>query len=95
MQAPRHSDGELHHPLQRAIDGSPRQRAQKDRLTQWQDAPSPAKANGLPSPLRTGIEALSGMDMGDVTVHRNSSKPAQLNALAYAQGNDIHLGPAL
>ncbi|GLQ87799.1 hypothetical protein GCM10007898_13670 [Dyella flagellata] len=32
------------------------------------------------------------MDMGDVVVHRNSTKPAQLNALAYAQGNDIHLG---
>ena len=28
-----------------------------------------------------------------VKVHRNSSKPAQLNALAYAQGSDIHLAP--
>jgi hypothetical protein len=36
---------------------------------------------------------MSGMDMSDVRVHRNSHKPAQLNALAYAQGNDIHLGP--
>jgi hypothetical protein len=26
-------------------------------------------------------------------VHYNSSQPAQLNALAYAQGSDIHLGP--
>ncbi|MFK2898732.1 DUF4157 domain-containing protein [Dyella jejuensis] len=33
------------------------------------------------------------MDMSEVAVHRNSSRPAQLNALAYAQGNDIHLGP--
>ncbi len=30
--------------------------------------------------------------MSDVVVHRNSAKPAQLNALAYAQGNEIHLG---
>lgn len=48
---------------------------------------------GLPMQLRAGIEALSGMDMSGVRVHRNSSQPAQLNALAYAQGNDIHLGP--
>ena len=31
--------------------------------------------------------------MSDVTVHKNSDKPAQLNAHAYAQGTDIHLGP--
>jgi hypothetical protein len=30
--------------------------------------------------------------MSGVRVHRNSGKPAQLNALAYAQGSDIHLG---
>jgi hypothetical protein len=48
---------------------------------------------GMPASLKTGIESLSGMDMSDVRVHRNSSQPAQLNALAYAQGNDIHLGP--
>jgi len=47
---------------------------------------------GLPDQLKAGIESLSGMDMSDVHVHKNSSKPAQLNALAYAQGNDIHLG---
>ncbi len=51
-----------------------------------------AKRNGLPEQLKTGIESLSGMDMSDVTVHKNSSKPAQLNALAYAQGSEIHLG---
>jgi hypothetical protein len=48
---------------------------------------------GMPSQLRAGIESLSGMDMSDVRVHRNSGNPAQLNALAYAQGKDIHLGP--
>ena len=30
--------------------------------------------------------------MDNVKVHYNSSKPAQLNALAYAQGTDIHVG---
>ena len=31
--------------------------------------------------------------MDDVKVHYNSSKPAQLQAHAYAQGTDIHLAP--
>jgi len=31
--------------------------------------------------------------MSGVRVHRNSSKPAALQAHAYAQGQDIHLGP--
>jgi hypothetical protein len=48
---------------------------------------------GMPDNLKSGVENLSGMDMSDVKVHYNSSHPAQLNALAYAQGNDIHLGP--
>ena len=47
---------------------------------------------GLPDNLKSGIESLSGMDISDVRVHYNSPKPAQLNAHAYAQGSDIHLG---
>ena len=31
--------------------------------------------------------------MDDVRVHKNSDKPAQLNAHAYAQGTEIHLAP--
>lgn len=51
------------------------------------------KANntGLPNQLKSGIENLSGHSMDDVKVHYNSSKPAQLNAHAYAQGTDIHI----
>lgn len=48
---------------------------------------------GLPDNLKTGIENLSGYSMDDVKVHYNSDKPAQLNALAYAQGADIHVAP--
>jgi hypothetical protein len=48
---------------------------------------------GLPDGLKNGLEATSGFDLNDVRVHYNSSRPAQLNAFAYAQGNDIHLGP--
>ena len=47
---------------------------------------------GLPDNLKTGMENLSGMSLDDVKVHRNSDKPAQLQAHAYAQGADIHLG---
>ncbi|WP_299243395.1 DUF4157 domain-containing protein [uncultured Aquimarina sp.] len=48
---------------------------------------------GLPDNLKSGIENLSGYSMDDVNVHYNSSKPAQLQAHAYAQGTDIHLAP--
>jgi len=47
---------------------------------------------GLPDNLKSGIENISGYAMDDVKVHYNSTKPAQLNAHAYAQGTDIHLG---
>ncbi len=48
---------------------------------------------GLPDNLKAGIESLSGLTMDDVRVRYNSSKPAQLQALAYAQGTEIHVGP--
>jgi hypothetical protein len=48
---------------------------------------------GLPDQLKSGIENLSGHSMNDVKVHYNSSQPAQLNAHAYAQGNQIHIAP--
>ncbi len=43
--------------------------------------------------LRDGLEKLSGVDLSDVKVHQNSSKPQQVGALAYTQGNDIHIAP--
>jgi hypothetical protein len=53
------------------------------------------KANntGLPDNLKSGIETISGYSMDDVKVHYNSDKPAQLQALAYAQGSNIHIAP--
>jgi Domain of unknown function (DUF4157) len=58
-------------------------------------APRPAspKSNngGLPSDLVSGFAASTGHDLSDVNVVRNSDKPSQVGALAYAQGNDIHL----
>ncbi|MFT4757768.1 MAG: hypothetical protein ACI91R_002425 [Vicingaceae bacterium] len=59
-----------------------------------QQQPIQKKENntGLPDNLKTGMENLSGMSLDDVKVHHNSDKPAQLQAHAYAQGTDIHLG---
>jgi hypothetical protein len=48
---------------------------------------------GMPDGLKSGLEALSGMDLSEVRVHRNSPKPAQLNALAYTQGREIYVAP--
>ncbi|MDP2143451.1 MAG: DUF4157 domain-containing protein [Gallionella sp.] len=66
----------------------------QESVAQLKEEPA-AKSNntGLPDNLKSGIESLSGMSMDDVKVHYNSSQPAQLNALAYAQGADIHVAP--
>jgi hypothetical protein len=52
-----------------------------------------ANTTGLPDNLKSRVENLSGIDISDVKVHYNSDKPAQLQALAYAQGTDIYVGP--
>ncbi|WP_233079895.1 eCIS core domain-containing protein [Rheinheimera soli] len=64
-----------------------------NRAVQLVQNPSPKPNNtGLPNQLKAGIESLSGLSMDHVKVHYNSAKPAQLNAHAYAQGSEIHLG---
>lgn len=75
---------------------SPIQRLQAglESATSAQPAPPavPApNATGLPDTLKSGIESLSGMSLDQVQVHYNSPQPARLNALAYAQGDQIHL----
>ena len=66
-----------------AVQTKPIQRAE--------DTASSGGKSGLPGPLKSGIESLSGLSMDGVQVHRNSDKPGQVGAHAYAQGNDIHL----
>jgi hypothetical protein len=67
--------------------------AMADNYSAQQQNPIQKKENntGLPDNLKSGIENLSGYSMDDVKVHRNSDKPTQLQAHAYAQGTDIHL----
>jgi hypothetical protein len=54
---------------------------------------APDNTTGMPDNLKTNMESMSGISLADVKVHFNSSKPAQLQAHAYAQGADIHIAP--
>jgi hypothetical protein len=65
----------------------------RQQPVQRRAAPEAEKRTGLPAPLKAGIEALSGHAMDDVKVHASSSKPAELQALAYTRGTDIYIGP--
>ena len=48
---------------------------------------------GIPTSMKNRYEAASGLSFDDVRIHYNSAKPAQLQALAYTQGNQVHIGP--
>lgn len=85
-------------PLQGRFDTAQRLEDEEEPLQAQADAGPAMSGNvtaagpgGLPARLRSGIEALSGMDMSDVQVHTASSKPAEINALAYTQGDEIHV----
>ena len=53
--------------------------------------PAPGK-DLLPS-LAAIVKSISGADTSSIKVHYNSSDQAAVDAHAYAQGTDIHLGP--
>jgi len=74
---------------------APAQRMERSRAASpaTESRPAPTNRTGLPDALKTGVEALSGLAMDEVRVHRNSSEPAKLGALAYTRGSNIHLGP--
>lgn len=86
--------------LQGRFEPAQRQEEEEEPLQARADAgPAPGgsvavqRPGGMPAGLRSGIEALSGMDLSDVQVHTGSSKPAEIHALAYTQGNEIHVAP--
>lgn len=66
---------------------------QKNALPEEEPLQKRSNNTGMPDNLKSGIETLSGYSMDSVNVHYNSPKPAQLQALAYAQGTDIHVAP--
>ena len=51
----------------------------------------PKNETALPDGLKENVEKLSGLSLDDVRVHYNSSKPEELDALAYTQGTDIYV----
>lgn len=56
-------------------------------------ADQPDQPTGLPTSVKAGAEQLSGLSLDDVHVHYHSPYPDKLDALAYAQGTDIYVGP--
>jgi hypothetical protein len=88
-----------------AIRNSPRAVAQRRQLDSLFPQSTEESRNGrtgevlrsnstaMPDRLKAGIESLGGMSLDNVRVHYDSPQPAQLNALAYAKGHDIHLAP--
>lgn len=74
--------------LQRACD-----ECEDLRMSDSESAPPPTFISSLPIRLKSGVEALSGIAMDSVKVHYNSPEPAQVQALAYTQGTDIHVAP--
>lgn len=48
---------------------------------------------GMPDDLKADVENLSGIDMSDVRGYYNLDKPAEVGALAYTQGTNIHVAP--
>ncbi len=65
----------------------------QNQSAQRQVEPDKENQTGLPDKLKAGIESLSGMAMDDVKVQYNSSKPAEVQALAHTQGSIIYIGP--
>jgi len=83
-------------PLQGKADPLQAQGLEEEEPLQGKTAPVQREAGdrgGLPAQLRDGVEALSGTSMDGVQVHYNSAAPASVGALAFAQGDDIHLAP--
>ncbi|MCP4983813.1 MAG: DUF4157 domain-containing protein [Gammaproteobacteria bacterium] len=70
----------------------PLQGKSEQALQREQQAVAATNKTGMPDNLKQGVESLSDQDLSAVRVHYDSPKPAQFNAFAYAQGNDIHLG---
>jgi hypothetical protein len=78
---------ELKPPVQGKFEAGAVQREQEPAA-----GPS-SNLTGMPDGLKANMESLSGLDLSDVRVNFNSPKPAQLEAVAYTQGNDIHVAP--
>lgn len=71
-----------------------RQKLEKQEQPVQKKEAAGEEKTGMPHNLKAELEALSGYDFSDVSVHRNSDKPQQVGALAYTQGNNIYVAPS-
>ncbi len=92
-------DTQLRHPSADSRYAAPNHRQKRETdspaVRKVKNSPFQRKADpyGLPEHLKNGIENLSGFSMDQVRIHYNSSRPAQLRALAYTKGSEIHIAP--
>ena len=63
----------------------------KQRPVQRNTGSGSASSNTNEAQIKANVSALTGTDVTDAKVHYNSDKPAQLQAEATAQGNQVHL----
>jgi hypothetical protein len=80
------SQSEAAPPLQRRADGGAERSVE-------QLSHEGAQAGGIPSPVLGRMEHALGQDFSNVRLHRNSSKASEMGALAYTQGDEVHLAP--
>ena len=66
---------------------------QRAENSQFSIPNSQLNKTGIPDTMKSGFENMSGFSFDDVRVHYNSDKPAQLQALAYTQGSEVHIAP--
>lgn len=64
-------------------------------LQEWQSEVQQSEENttGLPDALKANLESKYGMSLDHIKVHYNSSKPAKLEAHAYAKFPNIYIAP--
>lgn len=67
----------------------------QEKIWKGYEQPKPSTENltGIPIQMKMDFEHRSGLSFDDVRVHYNSDKPAKVGALAYTQGNQVHIGP--
>ncbi|MGH2459841.1 MAG: eCIS core domain-containing protein [Chloroflexota bacterium] len=73
----------------RSAGGSP---ARAPLATAPRDSNSPNQT-GLPTGVLGKMESFFGQDFSDVRVHADSPRADQVGALAFAQGNQVHVAP--
>ncbi|MDR2577969.1 MAG: DUF4157 domain-containing protein [Chitinispirillales bacterium] len=64
-----------------------------DTVQMAQEEKNNVNMTGIPDVMKTQFENVSGFSFDDVRIHYNSDKPARLDALAYTQGNQVHIAP--